>query len=330
MSILKEFENLLIKGEKKIGNPAYHKEINSDGKKVYVKNHSGDDKEIALKNPHNQKLANSYKKKIDVLAKTAELAKRFGHHNVVNAHLNKLADYKVKLKDILSRKDEFVNPRELPPAENSVIQKSLPGFPTAWATQCLLPDVFFEKLGTVDIPQFTNKKSGSYVRSVGSGSEEILDSFNISGHPDYVVLAHELGHVMHIHKKIISPRGILHDSKIKKIIQDGVKELSSYIQENGEEKFDSDYCFFYLENKYRDIKLNTKDINIVTDVIGSLSKGTFGGGHDKSYYKEKGVNEIFTHFNANFFTQNKPLEAVLPKMSQQFNEYFYEFYFGGK
>jgi hypothetical protein len=100
------------------------------------------------------------------------------------------------------------------------------------------------------------------------------------------LMAHELGHAIHntkeiIHRGTVSPEFQTFFKSLKKIIAGKEPEIEK--------------AFW---DKYRGSSVNAKEqLMVIYDIIGSLTKGRYGGGHEKSYYNTAGKSEaeVFAH-----------------------------------
>lgn len=60
----------------------------------------------------------------------------------------------------------------------------------------------------------------------------------------------------------------------------------------------------------------SEQINVIADVLGSLTKGRLGGGHSKAYYKRKNryYAEIFAHGASLRYVENPIFKKYLPEL----------------
>jgi hypothetical protein len=124
------------------------------------------------------------------------------------------------------------------------------------------------------------------------------------------LLAHELGHAIH------NTKGIINLGKVSPEFEqhfDGLKKIIKGKEQDIQDKF---------WDAYKTSSNDTKEhLMVVFDILGSLTKGRFGGGHPKSYYKIAGKSEaeIFAHSVSLLKVKNN-FEEITPEMKQVIEE----------
>jgi len=124
------------------------------------------------------------------------------------------------------------------------------------------------------------------------------------------LLAHELGHAIHntkgiIHMGEVSPEYKQHFNGLKKVLKGKEQDLESAFWEK------------YKGSSNKD----KKQLMVIYEILGSLTKGKFGGGHPKSYYQKAGKSEaeIFAHSVSLLKVKNQ-YEELTPEMKQIIEE----------
>jgi hypothetical protein len=121
-----------------------------------------------------------------------------------------------------------------------------------------------------------------------------------------MIFAHEVGHAIHFTRKIITytdvdPKFAKHYSDLQKIIKGKAGAIEDLIVQKR------------AGGATRD---EINQLSTIADIVGSLTKGRYGFGHAKSYYKTKNMSEmeIFAHGMSLMRTGNK-FSDISPEMT---------------
>lgn len=102
------------------------------------------------------------------------------------------------------------------------------------------------------------------------------------------IMAHETAHAIHNHNKIITstkvdPEFAEHFESLRGIIKSKAPEIHEEIRVTTRKVIDDPDAL--------------EQITVISDILGSLTKGAYGGGHSKTYYKKfnGAEKEIFAH-----------------------------------
>jgi hypothetical protein len=120
------------------------------------------------------------------------------------------------------------------------------------------------------------------------------------------LLAHELGHAIHNTRKII------HLGEVEEGFRKHFDSLKSIIKGKEQEIQDAFW------SRYRGADQDTMEqLMVVFDILGSLTRGKFGGGHTVSYYKTAGKPEaeVFAHAVSLLKVKNA-YEDLTPEMAK--------------
>lgn len=162
----------------------------------------------------------------------------------------------------------------------------------------------------------TSKKSVAHYDPLGNhiligdmGSRTKSKYFNAT------ILAHESGHAIHYNKNIIKLGG-----NIREDFENHFKDLRNTIK-GKEADIHREIMKTITSTRNDDL---IEQAYVMFDILGSLTKGRFGGGHNKSYYKIPSAPEaeIFAHSVSllkvpNEFEKLTPeLESVVKKMRE--------------
>lgn len=112
-----------------------------------------------------------------------------------------------------------------------------------------------------------------------------------------IIVAHEGGHAIHFTKRIIT------DDYVAPEFLEVHKKLKSLIA-GKESKIDNE--LFQIRTSVKDLN-DIEQVAVYADILGSLTKGKFGRGHELSYYtyKNNSMMEIFAHAMALNVMPNK-------------------------
>lgn len=132
------------------------------------------------------------------------------------------------------------------------------------------------------------------------------------------IVYHETGHATHFENGIITLEHV--DPSFKKMF----KELQKHIQ--GKER--------ELHNTLRAEVYQDKDAELresalaAFDVLGSLTSGTFGGGHTKTYYTSynRKYMEMFAHGAEILFGENNRFKELMPEVYEALKKHMDEIY----
>ena len=137
------------------------------------------------------------------------------------------------------------------------------------------------------------------------------------------MVAHELGHSIHYNLKQAVDELDFNTAKMKtklsKELENVIKIAKQEIKEKGGAGV-FEYNFKLKNSKLpKDNPLKFREkVGDVLDTLGDLTKGKYGNGHTKSYYKESYGMEFFAHLSEG----NDVFKNNLPKTYKAGNEYF--------
>jgi hypothetical protein len=182
--------------------------------------------------------------------------------------------------------------------------------------------------GPVDV-SFTYS-GGSYYNP---NSDEIVFDKEMGGNStihDEMVTYHEFGHAIHDHNEIITPTNVSPEFEkvfkdAKKVVKTGIENTMKDLRDTLRNYSDKDLLAkFNLQNK-ADVR---ESLAIAFDIIGSLTKGQYGGGHSVGYYNRNNgaFAELFAHGNYLYHSENKLIEEKIPEVVKILRNYFKQFY----
>lgn len=130
------------------------------------------------------------------------------------------------------------------------------------------------------------------------------------------VLYHEMGHKAHFNQDIITHTKIA--PEFSSII--GKCKLAIKGNEANIEKSLRVKLFAGNEDQ-------KNQAAVIFDILGALTKGKYGGGHSKKYYKTTNMAamEVFAHGNSNYFKSN-PMFDDIPEIKKVLEDYFNNLY----
>jgi hypothetical protein len=147
----------------------------------------------------------------------------------------------------------------------------------------------------------------------------IYKNRNLSDYFRDTVMAHETGHAIHVQKEvIILPQKANNiEAKVSEGFASHFDNLKSIIK--GKEKSVEDFLIKTRSGSNQDEK---EQIGVLADILGSLTKGKYGWGHELKYYNRVGYSEaeIFAHsisllkVDNKFANSNAEMKQVIEEM----------------
>jgi hypothetical protein len=147
-----------------------------------------------------------------------------------------------------------------------------------------------------------------------------------------MIICHEGMHSVHINTGILTNESM--SEPVKNLQNDlmdafGLKGTPKEISEalkiiQGKDTSEA-YRKIYLENKtkYSNTEM-TEMLLQVRDIIGSMTKGKLGGGHNVSYYRtgNQGMMEVLANGSSIYFNGNPFLEGIFPEIHNILIKFF--------
>lgn len=218
------------------------------------------------------------------------------------------------------------------------VTKELEGFKGKWrhgslTGRALEQQKEFEKFTGKEIPDVLFKNFNNNVTIDKTIADGQYQPFNMQirfgkgtrrwSRGDYYktkVIAHEMAHGIHFQKNIVN---------YGKHMSDDFKELYDFAKNEFKEISGGKYgeYLYKIENEYlidRD-RTNSDDAEkwgSLLDTFGDITKGRYGSGHTKAYYKDLPGMELFAHLSENYFVGNKYFKKYLPETYKKGIEYF--------
>lgn len=151
---------------------------------------------------------------------------------------------------------------------------------------------------------------------------------------------HEIGHAVHHQNKIIyntwkdpnkTPQKISdYQSNVDPEFLKAFEQAQKILEKLGPSKLEDDLFNIrnsayqnYKELGYPDSESYQDDATVALDIIGSLTKGKYGGGHSVSYYNELGNRyaEVFAHGYAMQYQKSRVVSEFMKEIDKILDEY---------
>lgn len=161
----------------------------------------------------------------------------------------------------------------------------------------------------------SNKKEAYFNPSENKLVIGYRERWKRSRYSQETVMAHELAHAIHNQNEIIT------STYVRKDYADHFRSLQEIIK--GKEREIHDALFAAIVGTEDNDKL--EQIGVLFDILGSLTRGKYGGGHPMSYYRNYNgaEKEIFAHSMSLLKAENKYLNLApeLKKLADAMTEY---------
>ena len=134
------------------------------------------------------------------------------------------------------------------------------------------------------------------------------------------IIAHEMGHGIHFNKNIVSYGNLMSD-EFRELYNFAKKEFKSISGKKPGEylyKIENDYII----NRNKTNSDDAEKWGAFVDTLGDLTKGRYGEGHTKKYYKQMEGMELFAHLSENYFVGNKYFKKYLPETYKKGIQFF--------
>jgi hypothetical protein len=199
-----------------------------------------------------------------------------------------------------------------PTIKEKVLEKNKDILKKIEAKGYVMDNELLDSLGD-EISFTTMRKSGAHYLhstktiSIGSNPDRMKSEYF-----KQTVLPHEIGHAIHsakgiIEKGVVSEDFANHFAKLKTKISGKEKEINELIYSKIKEN--------------RNNENNLEQLYVIYDILGSLTKGRYGGGHTKSYYNRPtgGQVEIFAH-SVSLFKVKNDFESISTEIADVIRE----------